>query len=197
MPVPYAGSMRVRVLVAARRNQPTEHIMKRHITLGLAMLAGQSKSSAAYAMVDIGEMTDPNLIWEQLLPKVTPAPAGGTYGGVGNRVAGPSPRASPSSRSTPRSKELIGNFKNGGTDYRPKGDPLDVNVHDFKEKEPGKVVPHGIYDPTTNAGWVSVGITHDTAEFAVQSTRLSTGCSATSRRTGAPSHSSAALQWSS
>jgi hypothetical protein len=87
MPVPYAGSMRVRVLVAARRNQPTEHIMKRHITLGLAMLAGQSKSSAAYAMVDIGEMTDPNLIWEQLLPKVTPAPAGGTYGGVGNRVA--------------------------------------------------------------------------------------------------------------
>jgi hypothetical protein len=74
MPVPYAGSMRVRVLVAARRNQPTEHIMKRHITLGLAMLAGQSKSSAAYAVVDIGEMTDPNLIWEQLLPKVTPAP---------------------------------------------------------------------------------------------------------------------------
>jgi hypothetical protein len=50
----------------------------------------------------------------------------------------------------------------------PKGDPLDVNVHDFKDKELGKVVPHGIYDPTTNAGWVSVGITHDTAEFAVQ-----------------------------
>ena len=56
-------------------------------------------------------------------------------------------------------------------DYRPKGDPLDVNVHDFKDKELGKVVPHGVYDPTTNAGWVSVGITHDTAEFAVQSIR--------------------------
>src|ERR1700726_4540040 len=70
-----------------------------------------------------------------------------------------------------KKKELIGNFKNGGTDYRPKGDPLDVNVHDFKDKELGKVVPHGIYDPTTNAGWVSVGITHDTAEFAVQSIR--------------------------
>jgi hypothetical protein len=68
-------------------------------------------------------------------------------------------------------KELIGNFKNGGTDYRPKGDPLNVNVHDFQDKELGKVVPHGIYDPTTNAGWVSVGITHDTAEFAVQSIR--------------------------
>jgi hypothetical protein len=167
-----------------------------------------------------------------------------------------------------KKKELIGNFKNGGTDYRPKGNPLDVNVHDFKDKELGKVVPHGIYDPTTNAGWVSVGITHDTAEFAVQSIRTwldrigrerytsmrelmitadcggsnsarsrlwkgraaeagrrdrhadqglplssrhiemeqglsprrrgsSTGCSATSRRTGAPIHSSAALQWSS
>ena len=70
-----------------------------------------------------------------------------------------------------KKKELIGNFKNGGTDYRPKGDPLDVNVHDFKDKELGKVVPHGVYDPTTNVGWVSVGITHDTAEFAVQSIR--------------------------
>src|SRR5712672_4371089 len=68
-----------------------------------------------------------------------------------------------------KKKELIGNFKNGGTDYRPKGNPLDVNVHDFKDKELGKVVPHGIYDPTTNVGWVSVGITHETAEFAVQS----------------------------
>ncbi len=70
-----------------------------------------------------------------------------------------------------KKKELIGNFKNGGTDYRSKGCPLDVNVHDFKDKELGKVVPHGIYDPTTNVGWVSVGITHDTAEFAVQSIR--------------------------
>src|SRR6202165_5516539 len=70
-----------------------------------------------------------------------------------------------------KKKELIGNFKNGGTDYRPKGHPLDVNVHDFKDKELGKVVPHGVYDPTTNVGWVSVGITHDTAEFAVQSIR--------------------------
>ncbi len=70
-----------------------------------------------------------------------------------------------------KKKELIGNFKNGGSDYRPKGEPLGVNVHDFKDKELGKIVPHGIYDPSANAGWVSVGITHDTAEFAVQSIR--------------------------
>ena len=70
-----------------------------------------------------------------------------------------------------KKKELIGNFKNGGSDWRPKGDPIGVNVHDFKDKELGKVVPHGIYDPTANAGWVSLGITHDTAEFAVQSIR--------------------------
>jgi hypothetical protein len=70
-----------------------------------------------------------------------------------------------------KKKEPIGNFKNGGTDYRPKGDPLGVDVHDFPDKELGKVVPHGIYDPTANVGWVSLGITHDTAEFAVQSIR--------------------------
>ena len=70
-----------------------------------------------------------------------------------------------------KKKELVGNFKNGGTDYRPKGDPRSVKVHDFEDKELGKVVPYGVYDLTANAGWVSVGITHDTAEFAVQSIR--------------------------
>src|SRR5215475_15700398 len=70
-----------------------------------------------------------------------------------------------------KKKELIGNFKNGGTDYRPKGTPWRVNVHDFADKELGKVVPYGVYDVTANAGFVSVGITSDTAEFAVQSIR--------------------------
>src|SRR5271170_3083064 len=70
-----------------------------------------------------------------------------------------------------KKKELIGNFRNCGSDYRPKGCPIDVNMHDFKDKEKGKIVPHGIYDPTANAGWVSIGITHDTAEFAVTSIR--------------------------
>ncbi len=65
----------------------------------------------------------------------------------------------------------FGNFKNGGTDYRPKGAPWRMNVHDFEDKELGKVVPYGVYDKTANAGFVSVGITSDTAEFAVQSIR--------------------------
>jgi Rhodopirellula transposase DDE domain len=70
-----------------------------------------------------------------------------------------------------KKKELVGNYKNGGTDYRPKGDPRRVNVHDFVDKELGKVAPYGVYDVTANAGFVSVGITADTAEFAVQSIR--------------------------
>ena len=70
-----------------------------------------------------------------------------------------------------KKKELIGNFKNGGSDYRPKGDPRRVNVHDFVDKELGKVVPYGVYDVGANAGWVSLGITSDTAEFAVNAIR--------------------------
>ncbi len=67
--------------------------------------------------------------------------------------------------------QLIGNYRNGGTDYRPKGDPRRVKVHDFEDKELGKVTPYGVYDVGANAGWVSVGITSDTAEFAVASIR--------------------------
>jgi len=70
-----------------------------------------------------------------------------------------------------KKKELVGNYKNGGTDYRPKGDPRRVKVHDFEDKQLGKVVPYGVYDVTANAGFVSVGVTSDTAEFAVQSIR--------------------------
>ena len=70
-----------------------------------------------------------------------------------------------------KKKELIGNFKNTGSDYRQKGAPQRVNVHDFADKELGKAVPYGVYDVSANEGWVSVGITSDTAEFAVQSIR--------------------------
>lgn len=70
-----------------------------------------------------------------------------------------------------KKKELIGNFKNGGSDYRPKGDPQRVNVHDFADKELGKAVPYGVYDVAANTGFVSVGITSDTAEFAVEAIR--------------------------
>jgi len=70
-----------------------------------------------------------------------------------------------------KKKELIGDFKNGGREWRPKGDPEPVRVHDFIDPELGKVAPYGVYDITTNQGWVSVGIDHDTAEFAVESIR--------------------------
>jgi Rhodopirellula transposase DDE domain len=66
-----------------------------------------------------------------------------------------------------KKKELIGNFKNGGREWRPKGEPEEVRVHDFLDKEMGKAIPYGVYDLTKNTGWVSVGCDHDTAEFAV------------------------------
>lgn len=70
-----------------------------------------------------------------------------------------------------KKKELLGNFKNAGSEWRPKGSPQRVNVHDFADKELGKAVPYGVYDVSANEGWVSVGVTSDTAEFAVQSIR--------------------------
>ncbi len=70
-----------------------------------------------------------------------------------------------------KKKELIGNFKNGGSDWRPRASPDHVNVHDFVDKELGKAAPYGVYDVTANAGFVSVGISSDTAQFAVESIR--------------------------
>ncbi len=70
-----------------------------------------------------------------------------------------------------KKKELIGPFKNGGKELRPKGKPEEVRVHDFKIPELGRVNPYGVYDIGQNAGWVNVGIDHDTAAFAVESIR--------------------------
>jgi hypothetical protein len=70
-----------------------------------------------------------------------------------------------------KKKELVGDFKNAGQEWRPQGDPEAVRVHDFLIKELGRAVPYGVYDLAANAGWVSVGIDHDTAEFAVQTIR--------------------------
>jgi pterin-4a-carbinolamine dehydratase len=70
-----------------------------------------------------------------------------------------------------KKKELVGNFKNAGSDYRPQGQPARVNVHDFADKELGKAVPYGVYDVVANEAFVSVGITADTAEFAVAAIR--------------------------
>jgi hypothetical protein len=92
------------------------------------------------------------------------------------RSAAAAARAAPS----PRGQRVIlqdcwrrevGDFKNGGREWPPKGRPEQVRVHDFVDPELGKVAPYGVYDVAANQGWVSVGIDHDTAEFAVESIR--------------------------
>ncbi len=70
-----------------------------------------------------------------------------------------------------KKKELIGSFKNAGREWQPKGAPEGVNVYDFPDMADGKAIPYGVYDVTRNEGWVSVGIDHDTAEFAVSTIR--------------------------
>ncbi len=70
-----------------------------------------------------------------------------------------------------KKKELVGNFKNNGREWQPKGVPERVNVHDFENKELGQAIPYGIYDLLKNEGWVSFGVDHDTAAFAVASIR--------------------------
>jgi hypothetical protein len=70
-----------------------------------------------------------------------------------------------------KKKELVGHYKNGGREWRPKGDPIEVLTHDFPDPEVPKAVPYGVYDIGQNKGWVNVGMSGDTAEFAVQSIR--------------------------
>jgi Rhodopirellula transposase DDE domain len=70
-----------------------------------------------------------------------------------------------------KKKELVGDFKNPGREWRPAGEPEPVRVHDFVDKQLGKAIPYGVYDLAANQGWVSVGIDHDTAEFAVAALR--------------------------
>jgi len=65
----------------------------------------------------------------------------------------------------------VGNFKNGGREWRPKGEPEKVQVHDFQDPELGKAIPYGVYDIIQNQGWGSVGIDHDTARFATEAIR--------------------------
>jgi hypothetical protein len=70
-----------------------------------------------------------------------------------------------------KKKELVGDFKNGGREWQPKGRPEPVRTHDFEDKELGKFAPYGVHDQGRNEGWVNVGTSHDTAEFAVNSIR--------------------------
>jgi len=67
-----------------------------------------------------------------------------------------------------KKKELVGNFKNGGREWRPKGEPEEVNIYDFLDRTKGKAIPYGVYDLGRNVGWVCVGVDHDTASFAVR-----------------------------
>lgn len=90
---------------------------------------------------------------------------------IANKVTDFQARNQPVISVDTKKKELIGSFKNAGTEYHKKGRPTEVNVYDFIDKEKGKASPYGVYDLSKNNGWVSVGISHDTAEFAVNSIR--------------------------
>jgi hypothetical protein len=70
-----------------------------------------------------------------------------------------------------KKKELVGDFKNAGREWRPAGTPEEVRVHDFLDPQLGKAIPYGVYDILNNQGWVSVGIDHDTAQFAANAIR--------------------------
>lgn len=68
-----------------------------------------------------------------------------------------------------KKKEIVGKFKNGGREWQPQGTPEKTMVHDFEDKDLGKIIPYGVYDIVANTGWVSVGMDHDTSDFAVDS----------------------------
>jgi hypothetical protein len=70
-----------------------------------------------------------------------------------------------------KKKELLGDFKNPGQEWQPQGEPEEVRVHDFKDPDLGKAIPYGVYDVVNNQGWVSVGVHHDTAQFAARTIR--------------------------
>jgi len=101
------------------------------------------------------------------------------FGYINDRVKEALAAAEPAISVDTKKKELVGDFKNGGREYNPKGQPEAVRVHDFLIPELGRAAPYGVYDIAGNAGWVSVGIDHDTASFAVNSIRRwwqSMGC---------------------
>lgn len=90
---------------------------------------------------------------------------------INRRVRRQLKRGGPAISVDTKKKELVGNFKNGGQEWRPKGEPEEVGVHDFLDRQKGKAIPYGVYDLGANKGWVSVGVDHDTASFAVNTIR--------------------------
>ena len=95
----------------------------------------------------------------------------GQFRHISERVQARKRRGEPAISVDTKKKEVLGNLKNAGKTYRPKGDPLTVKTHDFPDPELGKAVPYGVYDIHLNEAGVSVGISHDTAEFAVEAIR--------------------------
>jgi hypothetical protein len=93
------------------------------------------------------------------------------FGYINEQVKGALAANQPAISVDTKKKELVGNFKNAGREYRPKGQPEPVQVHDFVIPQLGRAAPYGVYDISDNTGWVSVGIDHDTASFAVNAIR--------------------------
>jgi Rhodopirellula transposase DDE domain len=90
---------------------------------------------------------------------------------INDRVKGALAAGEPAISVDTKKKELVGDFRNAGRQWRPKGSPEEVRVHDFVIPELGRAVPYGVYDIADNAGWVSVGVDHDTATFAANAIR--------------------------
>jgi hypothetical protein len=93
------------------------------------------------------------------------------FGYINAQIQAFQARGSPVVSVDAKKKELVGEFKNGGREWQPRGEPEQVRVYDFVDKTRGKAIPYGVYDITANTGWVSVGLDHDTAEFAVATLR--------------------------
>jgi transposase len=90
---------------------------------------------------------------------------------INRKIRGFSRRGEPVISVDTKKRELVGDFKNAGREWRPKGKPEEVRMHDFRDEDLGVAIPYGVYDVGRNDGWVSVGIDHDTAEFAVATIR--------------------------
>jgi hypothetical protein len=90
---------------------------------------------------------------------------------INRRVQGQMNQGEPAISVDTKKKELVGDFKNGGREWHPQGQPEEVQVHDFPDPAQAKAIPYGVYDLGRNAGWVSVGMTSDTAAFAVATIR--------------------------
>jgi hypothetical protein len=101
----------------------------------------------------------------------SPADRNAQFEYINRRVLGFRRQGEPAVSIDTKKKEWVGEFKNAGQAWEPQGQPVNVKVHDFPEKQLGKAIPDGVYDLASNEGWVSVGIDHDTARFATASIR--------------------------